>query len=90
MMYPFMTLNDDTEVTHSELRPDGTVKVYVETPDERDGFHSAVCWLPAHRWEDVRGYTQAEMAYFQRLVRTNAHLIMDFARDGGVLSATAS
>ena len=32
MMYPFMTLNDDTEITHSELRPDGTVKVYVETP----------------------------------------------------------
>ena len=90
MMYPFMTLNDDTEITHSELRPDGTVKVYVETPDERDGFHSAVCWLPAHRWDDVRGYTATEMAYFQRLVRANAHLIMDFARDGGVLSATAS
>ena len=27
MMYPFMTLNDDTEITHSEMREDGRVKV---------------------------------------------------------------
>ena len=38
MMYPFMTLNDDTEITHSEMRADGRVKVYIETPDEKDGF----------------------------------------------------
>ena len=42
MMYPFMTLNDDTEITHSEMKPDGRVKVYIETPDEKDGFHHAV------------------------------------------------
>lgn len=24
MMYPFMTLNDDTEITHSEMKIDGT------------------------------------------------------------------
>ena len=27
MMYPFLTLNDDTEITHSEMKPDGQVKV---------------------------------------------------------------
>ena len=26
MMYPFMTLNDNTEITHSEMKPDGSVK----------------------------------------------------------------
>ena len=26
MMYPYMTLNDDTEITHSEMYPDGKVK----------------------------------------------------------------
>ena len=41
MMYPFMTLNDDTEITHSEMKPDGRVKVYIETPDEKDGFHNS-------------------------------------------------
>ena len=30
----FMTLNDDTEITHSEMLPDGKVKVYIETPDD--------------------------------------------------------
>ena len=30
MMYPYMTLNDDTEITHSEMKQDGRVKVYIE------------------------------------------------------------
>ena len=34
MMYPFMTLNDGTEIVHSETLPDGRVKVYIEKPDE--------------------------------------------------------
>ena len=51
MMYPFMTLNDDTEITHSEMRADGRVKVYIETPDEKDGFHNAICYLPDYKWE---------------------------------------
>ena len=88
MMYPFITLNDDTEVTHSEMRSDGRVKVYIETPDERDGFHSAVCWLPDYTWEDIRGYSEAEMAYYRQLVRNNAHLMLEFSQDGGVLSPT--
>ena len=53
MMYPFMTLNDDTEITHSEMRADGRVKVYIETPDEKDGFHNAICYLPDYKWENI-------------------------------------
>ena len=48
MMYPYMTLNDNTEITHSEMKDDGSVKVYIETPDQNGGLHSAVCWLPQH------------------------------------------
>ena len=48
MMYPFMTLDDDTEIVHSEMKPDGRVKVYLEKPDTEDCFHSAVCWLPGY------------------------------------------
>ena len=86
-MYPYMTLNDDTEITHSEMKADGRVKVYIETPDERDGFHHAVCWLPEYEWQEIDGYSEAEMAAFRELVRKNAHLMMEFARDGGVLNA---
>ena len=49
MIYPFMTLGDDTEITHSEMKRNGTVEVYIETPDEKDGFHSAKCILPAQK-----------------------------------------
>ena len=35
MMYPFLTLDDGTEIVHSERKPDGRVKVYVEKPDEK-------------------------------------------------------
>ena len=87
MMYPYMTLKDDTEITHSEVKEDGRVKVYIETPDEKDGFHHAVCWLPEYEWQDIEGYYEAEMEAFRTLVRNNAHLIMEFAADGGVLNA---
>jgi hypothetical protein len=87
MMYPFLTLNNDTEITHSEMKPDGRVKVYIETPDEKDGFHNAICWLPEYRWESINGYTEDEMDYLKRLIRDNAHLIIEFSQDGGVLNA---
>ena len=35
MMYPFLTLDDEAEIVHSERKPDGQVKVYVEKPDEK-------------------------------------------------------
>ena len=36
MMYPFMTLDDETEIVFSDRKEDGTVKIYLETPDEKD------------------------------------------------------
>ncbi|MCR5791057.1 MAG: hypothetical protein K6G83_14340 [Lachnospiraceae bacterium] len=90
MMYPYITLNDDTEITHSEMMPDGRVKVYIETPDEKDGFHNAVCWLPEYKWENISGYSDEEMQFFKQLIRNNAHAIIDFSQDGGVLYAATS
>lgn len=31
MMYPFMTLEDETEIVHSDMREDGFVKVYFKS-----------------------------------------------------------
>ncbi len=90
MMYPFMTLNDDTEITHSEMKEDARVKVYIETPDEKDGFHSAVCWLPEYRWESIQGYTEEEMDYYKKLVKNNAHLMIEFSQNGGILNAATA
>ena len=86
MMYPYLTLNDGTEITHSEMKPDGRVKVCIETPDVKDGFHHAVCWLPSYEWSEVNGYSEQEMSSFQQLLRNNAHAIMEFSVTGGVLN----
>lgn len=84
---PIYDLKYDTEITHSEMRADGRVKVYIETPDEKDGFHNAICYLPDYKWENINGYSDMEMSYFKKLIRENAHLIMEFSQEGGILSA---
>ena len=86
MMYPFMTLNDDTEITHSEMKQDGSVKVYIETPDEKRGFRNATCWLPMYRWEN-NGYSWLEMQYIKQLVMRNTELIMQYSQEGGIVNA---
>ena len=88
MMYSYMTLNDDTEITHSQVLDDGRVKVYIETPDEKDGFHNATCYLPGYEWTQISGYTEEEMDFFRELVKNNAHLIIEFAREGGFKNAS--
>ena len=88
MMYPFMTLNDDTEITHSEMLPDGTVKVYIETPDEKDGFHHATCFLPNYKWENIYGYTNEEIEKFKEIIVSTAHLIIEFSQEGGFDNAS--
>ena len=87
MMYPFMTLNDDTEITHSDILPDESVKVYIETPDEKDGFHHMTMYLPSYRVDEVYKYTAAEVEKYLELVRSTAHLIIRFARGGGFENA---
>ena len=88
MMYPFLTLADHTEIVHSEMLPDERVKVYIEKPDEKDGFHHATCYLPTYTWEDVYGFSAGEMAYYQQVIESTAHLILQFSREGGFESAS--
>jgi hypothetical protein len=80
MMYPYMTLNDNTEITHSEMKQDGRVKVYIETPDEKVCFRHAVCWLPEYKWEDIYAYSNADIERFQEIIESSAHLIMEFSK----------
>lgn len=75
MLYPLLTLSDQTEMLYSEIMPDGRVKVYVEKPDAKDCFHNAVCWLPWYTWEDIFGFTPAEIRRYEQLIRAEAHRI---------------
>jgi len=79
MMYPFLTLDDCTEIVHSETLPDGRVKVCMEKPDATDGFHHATCYLPQYQWEDIYGLSEAELNRCREVIESTAHLILRFA-----------
>jgi len=86
MMYPYMTLADETEIVHSEIiEENNTKKVYVhfERPTET-GFDSARCELPEYKWIEREGYSDEEIAFFEKLLLHNAHLIFKYAENGGI------
>ena len=89
MMYPFLTLDDNTEIVHSEMLVDGRVKVYIEKPDEKDCFHHATCYLPDYDWVDISGFTTIEIEKYKEIIESTAHLIMEFSKERGVENASS-
>ena len=91
MLYPFMTLNDETEIVHSEsMEKDGReqVKVVIEKP-VMNGCHFAICWLPDYRWESIQGFTPQDIEEYQAFIASVAHVIIELARDGGFSRAAS-
>ncbi|MCC8167840.1 MAG: hypothetical protein LIO37_00660 [Clostridiales bacterium] len=88
MMYPFMTLNDGTEIVHSDMKEDGSVMVYIEKPDEKYCFRHATCWLPKYKWEDVYQFNERDINRLQEIIRSTAHLILEFSQEGGLEHAS--
>lgn len=88
MIYPFMTLNDNTEIVHTEMNSDGKVKVLIETPDEKLGFKQATCILPDFEWINISGYSDSELNYLKELVASETHLILEFSQTGGFDNAS--
>ena len=89
MMYPFLTLNDETEIVHSEMLENGKVKVYIEKPDEKDCFHHASCYLPDYSWEDIFGFSEDDIKRYQKIIESSANLIIEFSKDGGFENASS-
>ncbi len=87
MMYPYMTLSDNTEIVHSHIiEEENSVKkiiVHFERPTE-SGFDSARCELPNYTWLEQSGYSLNEVELFEQLLRSNAHLIYKYAEIGGI------
>ncbi len=84
MMYPYMTLADETEIVHSHLiEENGQKKVIVnfERPTE-EGFDSARCELPNYTWLYKEGYSDQEITMFEELLKKNVHLLFKRAEMG--------
>jgi len=88
MMYPFLTLDDETEITHSEFLSDERIKVYIEKPDEKDCFHHLTCYLPDYHIEEVTGFTKEEVLKYMKIIRSASHLIFEFSKEGGFENAS--
>ena len=82
-----MTLNDNTQkIVHSEILENSgkeEVEVLIEKPVQ-GGFYSATCWLPEYRWENIQGFSQEDIHYFQELLESVAHIICSWQREGGI------
>ena len=86
MMYPYMTLSDETEIVHSQLIEDKGIKkviVNFERPTD-NGFDSGRCELPEYKWTEKEGYSDEEIAFFEKLLHSNAHLLYKYAANGGI------
>ena len=88
MMYPFMTLNDNTEIVHSEMKNDGTVLVHIEKPDAEVCFKSADCILPSYKWENICAFSEEDIQNLEKIIRSVAHLILEFSQTGGFDNAS--
>ena len=86
MIYPYLTLVDDTEVVHSGIEmKDGkeTVRVYFEKPVD-SGFLTAECTLPQMTWSKVKGFTPEELDSLLAFINRQVDLFYEYARKGGM------
>jgi len=86
MMYPYITLADETLITHSHLLEDGeykSVEVHFERPKPY-GFDMARCSLPSYDWIIRDGFTDEEISSFEQLLRDAAHSFFRYAEFGGM------
>ena len=88
MIYPFITLDDEAEIVHSEMKNNGSVEVYIEKPNETNGFDHMRVLLPGYEIKDVIGFSVEEVDKYEEIVRSTAHLIMEFSQEGGLDNAS--
>ena len=69
MLYPYKTQNDGTEIVHSEtIETAGKEKVEVRIEKPVYGD----------------GFSPEDIQYFQELLESVAHMILQLAREGGI------
>jgi len=91
MMYPYLTLADETEIVHSHIKEkdnNKTVEVNFERP-KPFGFDSARCEIPSYIWLMREGFTDEDISRFETFLQANAHTIIKYAEIGGINVAKA-
>lgn len=87
MIYPYIVLADETEIVHSEIKYRNNspyVEVTFERPDEKYCFCTAKAELPSYEWISNEHFDENDINLFTELLHSNAHLIMKYAKEGGI------
>ncbi len=92
-MYPYITLADETLITHSHLidndNGEKSVEIHFERPSKTNFLDSARCSLPSYEWIIRDGYADEEIAEFEQMLHHAAHIFFKFAELGGSQVAKA-
>ena len=83
MVYPYMTLWDGTQISHTQLLDGNHVRVHFERATET-AYCFATCELPAYTWQNVEGFSEKDLAFLTEFAEHNAHLFYRYAQCGGV------
>lgn len=63
---------------HDDLYQEGCIAL-CRAAVSYDGFHHAACFLPGCRWEDIVGFSDAEIQEYQKVIESSAEQIMRLA-----------
>ena len=67
MLFKYKTLDDNTEITHTELLENEEVKIYIETQTPT-GYNSLVMTVPNLHISASQGYTEGEIQSFISII----------------------
>ena len=87
MFYPYCTIHDNIEVTHTPLNKDGKTLVHIEVPDAKYCFKTVDILVPSYVVSNVIGMTDDEINGWVEYCRVNASLLIMCAAQGGIANA---
>lgn len=89
MLYPLITLADETAILHSHLLSGNQIAVHFERPNDH-GFDEARCILPTYEWLYVRGFSPEEVVFFKKWMTHHQKVLFQYAERGGFRSIELS
>ena len=88
MLYPFLTLEDKTDIVYSNVYShNGEECVLIKFErwnDDRDDFDSMECELPNGKMKNIIGFTQEEANYYNRKMIRLQDSIIDWSTEDSI------
>ncbi len=88
MLYPFLTLEDGTDVVYSNTyEHNGKICVLIKFErwnDERDDFDSMECELPNGKMDKIIGFTGEEANYYNKKMIKLQDSILEWSKEDSI------